>query len=212
MKWILSLVALLALAAAPAQARGHRAAPAGLDASVTQFCGDRVCPTFVQAARPTQEARTGGKRQRAAERHHAVKKVAGAAARQTAPGSGAAATELVQVARRYIGRGNPTSRAALWCSRFMNMVVERAGYRGTGSDAAASFASWGRRVAGPVVGAIAVLHRRGGAHVGVVSAVRGSVVVIVSGNHGNRVAEAPYPRSRVYAYVVPRRQVTQAFP
>ncbi len=111
---------------------------------------------------------------------------------------------LVAEARRFIGR-NPTGRARLWCARFMNMVLARTGHRGTGSDMARSFASYGQRVSGPQVGAIAVISRgRRGGHVGVVSGVdaKGNPI-IVSGNHGRRVAEAVYPRGRVYAYVLP---------
>lgn len=117
---------------------------------------------------------------------------------------GGLVSNIVAEARRYIG-GNPTGRRRLWCARFMNMVLKRAGHQGTGSDMARSFAHYGRRVSGPQVGAIAVMTRRGGGgHVGVVSGVdrRGNPIV-VSGNHGRRVAESVYPRSRVYAYVVP---------
>ena len=112
-------------------------------------------------------------------------------------------SQLVSEARRYIG-GNPTGRSRLWCARFMNMVLQRVGLRGTGSDLARSFASYGHRVSGPQVGAIAVIGRRGGSHVGVVSGVdaKGNPIV-VSGNHSRRVAEAVYPRSRVTAYVMP---------
>jgi uncharacterized protein (TIGR02594 family) len=70
---------------------------------------------------------------------------------------------------------------------------------------ARSFANYGRRVSGPQVGAIAVMSRGGrGGHVGVVSGVdaKGNPI-IVSGNHGRKVAEAVYPRGRVYAYVMP---------
>jgi uncharacterized protein (TIGR02594 family) len=113
-------------------------------------------------------------------------------------------SQLVSEARRWIG-GNPTTRRSLWCARFMNFVLRRLGFRGTGSDMARSFASYGRRISGPKVGAIAVMSRgRRGGHVGVVSGVdaRGNPIV-VSGNHGNRVAEARYARARVYAYVLP---------
>jgi uncharacterized protein (TIGR02594 family) len=118
-----------------------------------------------------------------------------------APGNGS--SDMVSEARRYIG-GNPTGRSILWCARFMNMVLERSGHRGTGSDLASSFARYGQRVEGPQVGAIAVMSRRGGGHVGVVTGIdpRGNPIV-VSGNHGHRVAEAVYPRGRVYAYVMP---------
>lgn len=120
----------------------------------------------------------------------------------TAPGS--FASNVVAEARRYLG-GNPTGRRSLWCARFMNMVLQRSGHSTTGSDMARSFASYGQRVSGPQIGAIAVMSRgRRGGHVGVVSGVdaKGNPIV-VSGNHGRRVAEATYARSRVYAYVMP---------
>ena len=49
------------------------------------------------------------------------------------------------------------------------------------------------------------MSRRGGGHVGVVSGIdaKGNVIV-VSGNHNKRVAESTYPRSRIYAYVMPK--------
>ena len=111
---------------------------------------------------------------------------------------------LVMDARRYLG-GNPTGRGSLWCARFMNMVLQHNGYRGTGSDMASSFAQYGTRISGPQVGAIAVMSRgRGGGHVGVVSGIdaKGNPIV-VSGNHSRRVAESVYSRSRIYAYVMP---------
>ncbi|CCD99508.1 conserved hypothetical protein [Bradyrhizobium sp. STM 3809] len=113
-------------------------------------------------------------------------------------------SSVVAAARSYVGGGNPTGRRSLWCARFMNMVLERTGHRGTGSDMARSFASYGQRVSGPQVGAIAVMSRRGGGHVGVVSGVdaQGNPIVI-SGNYGHRVREAAVSRGRVYAYVMP---------
>ncbi len=112
-------------------------------------------------------------------------------------------SSVVAEARRYLG-GNPTGRASLWCARFMNMVLQHVGYRGTGSDLARSFASYGHRVSGPQVGAIAVMARRGGGHVGVVSGIdsRGNPIVI-AGNTGHRVREMPISRGRIYAYVIP---------
>lgn len=114
-------------------------------------------------------------------------------------------SSVVAEARSFIGHGNPTGRSSLWCARFMNMVLQRSGHQGTGSDMARSFSHYGQRVSGPQVGAIAVMSRgRGGGHVGVVSGVDASGnPIIVSGNHGHRVAEAVYPRGRIYAYVMP---------
>jgi uncharacterized protein (TIGR02594 family) len=118
---------------------------------------------------------------------------------------------LVREARRYMGT-NPTARKRLWCATFMNLVLAKAGYAGTNSDAAKSFAYYGHRVSEPEIGAIAVLSRgnRGG-HVGVVSGVDShGNPIIISGNHGQRVGEAVYPRVRVIAYVMPsdRRPVS----
>jgi uncharacterized protein (TIGR02594 family) len=121
-----------------------------------------------------------------------------------ATSGGFGSSNVVAEARRYLG-GNPTGRGSLWCARFMNMVLQHSGYRGTGSDMARSFASYGQRVSGPQVGAIAVMGRRGGGHVGVVSGIdAGGNPIVVSGNNGNRVREAPISRGRIYAYVMPR--------
>jgi uncharacterized protein (TIGR02594 family) len=126
-----------------------------------------------------------------------------AASGAPAMSSGFGSSNVVAEARRYLG-GNPTDRGSLWCARFMNMVLQRSGYRGTGSDLARSFASYGQRVPGPQIGAIAVMGRRGGGHVGVVSGIdAGGNPIVVSGNNGNRVREAPISRGRIYAYVMP---------
>ena len=112
-------------------------------------------------------------------------------------------SNVVAEARRYLG-GNPTGRGSLWCARFANMVLQHSGYRGTGSDMANSFAHYGQRISGPQVGAIAVMGRRGGGHVGIITGIdaRGNPIMI-SGNNGNRVREAPISRGRIYAYVMP---------
>jgi uncharacterized protein (TIGR02594 family) len=127
----------------------------------------------------------------------------GAASSATAMSGGLGSSSLVAEARRYLG-GNPTGRGRLWCARFMNMVLEHTGHRGTGSDMANSFARYGQRVSGPQVGAIAVMGRRGGGHVGIITGIdaQGNPIMI-SGNNGNRVREAPISRGRIYAYVMP---------
>ena len=124
--------------------------------------------------------------------------------RMTRESSGSRGTSsLVIEARRYLG-GNPTGWAHDWCGRFMNLVLERTGHRGTGSNFALSFARYGRRLSGPQVGAVAVMTRRGGGHVGVVSGVLANGdVKVISGNHGHRVAESVYSRGRIVAFVMP---------
>jgi uncharacterized protein (TIGR02594 family) len=117
--------------------------------------------------------------------------------------SGGFGSSLIAEARRYLG-GNPTSRSTLWCARFMNMVLEHTGHHGTGSDMANSFAHYGQRVSGPQVGAIAVMSRRGGGHVGIITGIDASGnPIMISGNNRNRVREAPVSRNRIYAYVMP---------
>lgn len=84
----------------------------------------------------------------------------------------------------------------------MNYVLERTGYHGTGSDVAKSFARLPHT--GMHVGAIAVMGRRGGGHVGIVSGIKDGNPVIISGNHGHRVAEAVYSLRRIITFVDPQ--------
>ncbi len=99
---------------------------------------------------------------------------------------------LVSEARKYIGT-NPTGRGSLWCGAFMDMVLKRTGHTG-GGNLASAYAHYGQRVSGPQVGAIAVMGRHGGGHVGVVSGVDpNGNPIIVSGNHNHTVAEFGLP-------------------
>ena len=87
----------------------------------------------------------------------------------------------------------------------MNFVLARVGMPGTGSDAAKSFALYGRRISGPQYGAIAVMTRKGGGHVGIVTGVdRNGNPILIAGNNGKRkVGISVYPKRRVIAYVMP---------
>lgn len=108
-------------------------------------------------------------------------------------------SDVVQEARSQLGNGPIYGRRNLWCARFMNWVLARTGHRGTGSDAAASFARM--PATGLHVGAIAVMRH----HVGIVSGVtRDGNPVVISGNHGGRVREAVYPRRAVWLFVEAR--------
>ena len=130
--------------------------------------------------------------------------VGGTATNAMSSASFGSGSSLVSEARRYVG-GNPTGRGSLWCARFMNMVLEHTGHKGSGSDMASSFVRYGTRVSGPQVGAIAVMSRGGrGGHVGIITGIdaQGNPIMIY-GNNGNRVREAPVSRGRIYAYVMP---------
>ena len=134
---------------------------------------------------------------------NAVPNTGGVTAASSFETSSFGSSGLVSEARRYLG-GNPTGRGSLWCARFMNLVLQHSGYKGTGSDMARSFASYGQRISGPQVGAIAVMGRRGGGHVGIITGIDASGnPIMISGNNRNRVREAPISRGRIYAYVMP---------
>lgn len=111
-------------------------------------------------------------------------------------------SSLVAEARKYLGT-NPTGRKSLWCGAFMDFVLKRTGRPG-GGNLAKGYATYGTRVSGPRVGAIAVMARRGGGHVGVVSGIdpHGNPIII-SGNHNRTVAETVYPKGRIMSYVLP---------
>jgi uncharacterized protein (TIGR02594 family) len=112
-------------------------------------------------------------------------------------------SDVVSAARSQLGNGAVYGRSNLWCARFMNYVLARTGHKGTGSDMASSFASMPHT--GMHVGAIAVMSRHGGGHVGVVSGFDASGnPIIISGNNMGRVREAAYPAGRIYAFVVPQ--------
>ena len=114
------------------------------------------------------------------------------------------APHWLAIAEGYKGT-NPTRKRSLWCADFMNLVLSQSGMKSSKSSMARSFASYGTRLSGPQIGAIAVLSRgKRGGHVGIVKGIdaRGNPIII-SGNHGRRVGEGTYPRNRVIAYVWP---------
>ena len=124
------------------------------------------------------------------------------AVEQPATFGGFGGGSLVAEARRYLGT-NPTGRSSLWCGAFMDKVLRETGHKG-GGNLAKGYLHYGRRVSGPQVGAIAVMGRKGGGHVGVVSGVDANGnPIIVSGNHNHTVAESVYPRGRIIAYIEP---------
>jgi uncharacterized protein (TIGR02594 family) len=112
---------------------------------------------------------------------------------------------LVAQARAYLGT-NPTGWRSLWCGRFMAMVAPAAAAKVKNPNYAKDWLQL-PRTSGRV-GDIAVMGRRGGGHVGVVSGfdAKGNPI-IVSGNAGRRkggsrtVHEGTYSRHRILAFV-----------
>ena len=114
---------------------------------------------------------------------------------------GLEALKWVGASSRQVGVPYPD----LWCADFVNFVLRRTGYPTTNSRAAKSFLDYGKRIDSPRVGAIVVLKRGvNNGHVGIVRGTDGAGnIIVISGNHGNKVWESPYPKSRVLGYVIP---------
>jgi uncharacterized protein (TIGR02594 family) len=114
---------------------------------------------------------------------------------------GLEALKWVGATSRQVGVPYPS----LWCADFINFVLRRTGHPTTNSRAARSFLEYGKRIDSPRVGAIVVLSRGvNNGHVGIVRGTDGAGnVIVISGNHGNKVWESPYPKSRVLGYVIP---------
>src|SRR5262245_50360954 len=208
-------VAVLATSAVarPVHHHRHRAATAAQTAiQPQQPVADRDMPysfSANQAPAGTQAAtqaaamagETPGRRGRHGRRDPATARARAQSHANSAFG-GMTSNALVTEARKYIGT-NPTGRGSLWCGAFMDLVLKRTGHAG-GGNLAKAYASYGTRVSGPQVGAIAVMGRRGGGHVGVVSGVDpNGNPIIVSGNHNRTVAESVYPAGHISAYVLP---------
>jgi uncharacterized protein (TIGR02594 family) len=124
-------------------------------------------------------------------------------ARAEAPATTADA-DVVAEAERWLGSRNMTGKGGPWCAHFASYVLQRTGHRPLANGMASSALSYGRRLSGPKVGALAVVTTRVGyaAHVGFVSGVRSDgSIELVSGNWGRRVADAPFPRRSVVAFV-----------
>lgn len=94
-----------------------------------------------------------------------------------------------------------------WCSAFVNWAVTQSGARGTGSAAARSWLTWGKKVAVPQLGTIAVLWRdlptSSKGHVAFFVRRDGANIWLLGGNQGNRVEISKYPAARVLDFRAP---------
>lgn len=90
-----------------------------------------------------------------------------------------------------------------WCSAFVNWCMEVSGFVGTNSAAARSWLGWGQAIPTPRRGAVTVLRRDGGGHVGLWVSQSSSRVKLLGGNQGNQVCVAEYDIARVLGHRVP---------
>lgn len=90
-----------------------------------------------------------------------------------------------------------------WCACIANWVIQLAGGKGTRSALAKSFLDWGRPLAGPVVGCIAVL-KRGNlswqGHIGFVVWFDDKYIWLLAGNQADDFSIRKFSRTEVLGY------------
>jgi uncharacterized protein (TIGR02594 family) len=104
-----------------------------------------------------------------------------------------------------LGAGLAKDDSTPWCSGFVNWCVEKSGYAGSNSAAAASWLGWGRGLNVARRGVVAVLKRAGGHHVGFYLRRDTEKLWLLGGNQTNEVGIAGYDPARLLGYRVPAR-------
>lgn len=105
------------------------------------------------------------------------------------------ASALLDVASRYVGRGNFTGFRGPWCGAAMSVVASEATGRRYWILRARDWAHVGRPTTAHV-GAVAVLPD----HVGTAAGFEGGSVLLAGGNQGGRFGVDRFPLSRVLAF------------
>lgn len=105
--------------------------------------------------------------------------------------------------------GNASNDETPWCSSFVNWVMRNAGESGTNSALATSWAKWGKKLAKPAFGCIAVIDWDGAGpgwkgHVGFVVGKSGSQIQLLGGNQSDQVKVSAFGTGKIIAYVVPK--------
>jgi uncharacterized protein (TIGR02594 family) len=125
------------------------------------------------------------------------------------------------VARRYIGtreikgpkhepkilawwkaikRGGIKDDETPWCAAFVGGVLEEVGLMSSRFESAASYLDWGVPLKKPTLGAVVVLTRPGGNHVGFFAGIdRDGHWLLLGGNQSDSVSVAAFPPTRVMA-------------
>lgn len=119
------------------------------------------------------------------------------------PGEQASARVVEYLRSTDLDRTMALSDETPWCSAFVNWCMEVCGLVGTNSAAARSWLGWGQGLTLPRRGAVTVLTRDKGGHVGLFVAQTATHVRLLGGNQGNQVCVADYDKSRLLGYRVP---------
>jgi uncharacterized protein (TIGR02594 family) len=91
-----------------------------------------------------------------------------------------------------------------WCALFLNACLDEVDLKGTNSLAAKSFASWGRDLAVPALGAILVFQRPGGHHAGFYVGESDTHYRVRGGNQSNSVNDTWLDKGRLIAIRWPK--------
>jgi uncharacterized protein (TIGR02594 family) len=133
---------------------------------------------------------------------------------------------IINIALKYDGYNESKNRKELqqlmaidpvrvpWCAGFLNVVLDRAGYKHTNSLSAASYHQYGYRVTDPKPGDIVLVKRRGGSgrHVaffyGYYYEDGIQYVQLLGGNQDKAVSIKPVPKNLIVEYRRPIKKVT----
>ncbi len=160
------------------------------------------CSEPAQTVRQSRRAKHAKSHSRHSNRRGARQRAVSplvAAPAQTAPSQIA---PLVEKARALLGQtaaqlGLPRS---LWCADFIAKIAPDAARKVDNPRWARDYAELPKTE--PKPGAIVVLTRGRGGHIGVLDRFdRNGNPIIISGNHGHKVGIGTYPKGRVLAYV-----------
>jgi uncharacterized protein (TIGR02594 family) len=118
----------------------------------------------------------------------------------------AGASDNPRIMQYYADAGFPDidHDETAWCAAFVNAMLKRSGLVGTRSLAARSFETYGKKLAEPKVGAIAVFPRGSPkgwqGHVGIVAQIGENTVSLLGGNQADQVCFKVYAKDRAIAW------------
>lgn len=102
---------------------------------------------------------------------------------------------------KKIKRGGIKTDEVPWCAAFVGAMLEDCGIISSRFESAKSYLTWGRSLPQPCLGAIAVLERQGGGHVGFVVGRDGQGrILLLGGNQSDEVNIRAFPVSRIVGY------------
>lgn len=117
---------------------------------------------------------------------------------------GAASSPVIREMFALCGHSDVTRDETPWCAAFVGACLALSGWRNTGSLMARSYLRFGKKLAEPRPGAVAVFWRgrpdSSAGHVGFFLADEGARIRILGGNQSDRVSVTTLPKTRLLGY------------